>query len=178
MKITIKKSEFKKLYDIACTNWKPKLDEKLKEFIFNDNIEFEESFVKDMKNACTEDQLKIFKIIFKSYLKTEFDIFKYDTYSKVCKALNEKEQTIPYLRIKQIEKFFNQGWKPNWKNQSEYKYYPYFSIGSGGGLVYYGCSFYCDGFYGEPAFYKDKEPAIFVGKTFIKEYQSYRDYVS
>ncbi len=176
MKIKIKKLEFKKLYDLACQDWKPKLDEKLKEFIFDENIEFEESFVKSMKQACTEDQLKVFKTIFKDYLKKEFDIFEYDTYSKVCKALKEKEQTIPYLRIKQIEKLFNRGWKPNWKDTNEYKYYPYFTVGSGGGLV---CNFcYCrfNVYSGEVAFYKDKETAIFVGKTFINEYKSFRDY--
>ncbi len=153
MEIKIKKKEFQKLFNIACATWKPKLEEKLKPFIFEDEITFEESFFNDMRGACTEDQLKIFNVIF-----------------KVCKQLKEKEESCPYRKLKQIERFFNGSWKANKFNTSQRKYYPYF-IASCGGLdfhVYDSVHVY---FSGQVAYFKDDKTATFVGKTFIKIYE-------
>lgn len=112
--------------------------------------------------------------ILRNKIDSEEDIFSITSYKEVCKILEEDQQCCPYKKIKQIEKFFNQGWKPNWKNTNEYKYYPYFSVGSGGGL---GFDVSVDASYcvGAVAFYKSKEISDYVGKTFIKEYQEFRD---
>ncbi len=170
MEIKIKKKEFQKLFNIACTTWKPKLEEKLKPFIFEDEITFEESFFNAMRGACTEDQLKIFNVIFKSYVKEELDLFKFDTYSKVCKQLKEKEESCPYRKIKQIERFFNGSWKADKLDTNQRKYYPYF-IASGGGLCFTGSG--CDdSFFSVPvAYFKDDKTATFVGKTFVDIYK-------
>lgn len=50
--IKIKKTEFQKLYDIACSSWKTKFDDKLKKFLFIDHVEFDESFIQEMRTAC------------------------------------------------------------------------------------------------------------------------------
>ena len=103
------------------------------------------------------------------------DIFSCTTYKEVCKRLDKKQEDCPYKVIKDIERYFNQGWKPNWKNTDEYKFYPYFSVTFGGELVY-DCCYYCSSrFDGEVAFYKTSEIATFVGKYFTKEYQNLRD---
>jgi len=71
-KVTVKKSEFKPLYDAACADWKTRFDNVLKSFVFTDEIEFTSDFVNDMRNACTADQRKIFNTIFKEVDKNAF----------------------------------------------------------------------------------------------------------
>jgi hypothetical protein len=83
--IKIKKKEFQKLYDIACNQWQPIFQEKFKEFLFEDYIEFDESFLLKMQKACTDPQLKVFNVIFKPYLEEVIDLFSINTYKKVCK---------------------------------------------------------------------------------------------
>lgn len=103
-------------------------------------------------------------------------IGKIKTYSDVCKYINEEETSHKYDRIKQIEKCFNQGWKLDWSNQKEYKYYPYFSVLSSGGLVFFAVHVdYRSHFFGGVSYFKTKEIAEYVGKTFIKEYQNLSD---
>jgi len=185
--IKIKKKEFQKLYNIACSTWQPKFDEKFKNFLFEDYIEFDETFLKQMESACTPDQLKVFKVIFKEYLKEEVNLFTFDTYSKVCKALNEKEYTLKdfeflseeyrerqlaTVQIHQIEKFFNQGWKADFKNRDQYKYYPYFEFEASGGVRFVGSHYFRYLFDGTVAFYKDQKTSDFVGKTFIDIYKT------
>ncbi len=184
MAIKIKKSEFKKLYDLACAEWKTRFDEFLKLFIFDDELEFEVSFIQQMEAACDAKQLKVFTSIFKDFLPE--NLFAFDTYSKVCKKLGEEELTINDFKflheddrakilakaqIAQLERFFNQGWVPNWKDQSESKYYPYFEYKAGHGWVFDAYYFHCYYSYGEVAFYKDAKTAEFVGKTFLSIYK-------
>ena len=109
--------------------------------------------------------------ILKEQINKPFDVFSFTTYKEVIQELEEDSETCPYKKIKQIEKFFNEEWTPTWKNQNEYKYYPYFYIGSDGGLVYHTYLYYGSGFDGGCAFYKTKELAIHVGKNFLKEYK-------
>ena len=98
------------------------------------------------------------------------DIFSVTTYSEVCKKLNKKKETCPYKQIKDLEKFFNEDWKKEIYNTSQYKYYPYFYI-RGGSLVFSGSgcgtSFFC-GFVG---LFKSEKISIHVGKYFISIYQ-------
>lgn len=178
--ITIKKSEFKKLYDIACEAWKPKLKEKLKDFIFDENITFTKEFFNSMQEACTKDQLIVFNEIFKEYIKDASEVFKVKTYSEVCKQLKETElkasdfdflptlddskKALSFAKIKQLERFFNQGWVPNWNDNSEYKYYLWYQYKSSGWE--FGSVGSCYGSFGLPGFYKTGDIANHVQKYF------------
>jgi len=71
-KVIVKKSDFKKLYDLACYDWKTKFDELLKPFMFSDTIEFDNPLIRIMQRACTAEQLKVFKEIFKEIDKNPF----------------------------------------------------------------------------------------------------------
>ncbi len=169
-KIIIKKSDFKELYDTACTTWIKKLDDYLKPYQFSEFIEFSESFVKEMKGACDTKQRVIFDKIFKEFKSDSlFDRIK--TYSDVCKELGEKEITCPYQKIKQIEKLFNGDWKKDWTNRSQYKYYPYFEYSTSSGFGFYSSLSPSYSFSGGVAFYKDQETSDYVGKTFIDIYK-------
>lgn len=97
---------------------------------------------------------------------------KIKTYKDVCLELEENEETLPYLKIKQIEKLFSQGWKKDWSNKSQYKYFPIFEL-TGSGWSYY-CSHYRYSVSnGEVAFYPDEKTSSFCGKTFIREYTEF-----
>ncbi len=185
--IKIKKSEFQKLYNIACNTWKPKFEEKFKNFLFSDTIEFEKDFLEDMRKACTEDQLKVFNVIFKAYLKEENDLFNIKDYSELCKKYKikelkisdfkflpkeEQEKSLAYHQIKTIERIYNGiDWVLDWSNTNQYKYYPYFVYKVGSSLVFYGsdCDSICCS--GQVAYFKDEKTSTFVGKTFIDIYR-------
>lgn len=81
-----------------------------------------------------------------------------------------RKKLLAYTHFKNIERLFNGDWKPNWKNTSEYKYYPWFK-NENSGLVF--GSSYCDlwGFVGSVAYFKDEQTSNYVGKTFINLYK-------
>ncbi len=100
------------------------------------------------------------------------DLFSITTYKEVCEQLKEKEESCPYKKIKQIEKLFNDTWKADWKDKKQYKYYPFFEIIAGHGLVF-DCSLYgCDGCFGSVSYYKDEKTSKYCGKTFLDIYKA------
>ena len=116
--------------------------------------------------------------------QTQEDIFTATTYSEVCKRLEEKElqlsdfgftnnadirKILSFARIKQLERYFNQGWALDWTNQSERKYYLWYEFKNSGWVFngVYGLS-YISGT--EVGFYKTEEIANHVQKYFNSEY--------
>lgn len=108
------------------------------------------------------------------------DLFTITNYSEVCKALGIKEKTVKdfntlkefrYHQIQNIEKLYNDGWKPDWTNSNQYKYYPYFQGQKGSGLVFGSSSYYCFFFFGGVAYFRDRKTSDYVGKTFIEIYK-------
>lgn len=69
----------------------------------------------------------------------------------------------------------NEGWKPNWDDYSEYKYYPWFDMrSSGGGFSYY--VYACDYAYatvGARLVFKSSELAKYAGTQFIDVYRGF-----
>lgn len=188
--IQIKKSEFKKLYDVACNTWKSKFDEMLKPFAFDDTISFEKSLLSDMQKACTAEQLLIFLKIFKLFLPKESDLFTITQYSEVCKRLKIKELTIKdfaFLSTKReqlkalathqignIEKLFNGKCIKNWNDKNQPKHYPWFEKKASGwvvGGVLGGC--YHSG--AGVGYYHDSKTARYCGETFIDIYSVFMD---
>ena len=86
--------------------------------------------VKSFENA--------FDIVTKISSKTEKD------YYMLMQQGNLPKYIINYYRLCIITQALNEGWKPDWNNFNEYKYFPYFSIekyggdckGAGAGLGY------------------------------------------
>lgn len=181
--ITVQKSEFKKLYDIACADWKSKLDEAMKGQAFSTDISFEESFVAKMEAACTAGQKPVFEAIFAKHLKT--DLFtKIKTIEDVYKELGKKMPTLEdfdFLSLKQATKLLNAchvkhieelfDFEPNFDNGNQEKWYPYFEKRSGSWMFLVS---YCHGSALTSmvwsGFYKDRKTSDFVGKTFIDIY--------
>ena len=108
-------------------------------------------------------------------VKTADDAFKIKGIS-ISSIINDNDtpDEIAYKIIKVIVEVLNEGWVPDWKNDSQYKYYPWFDMSSGSGLSFDGydvqysfscvCSRLC---------FKSRELAEYAGKQFIKEYTDF-----
>lgn len=114
---------------------------------------------------------------------TLIDIIK--TYSDVCKELNEKEYSIDdflflpeeyrskmlaKIQIEQIAKLFNGNWIPDYSNNKELKYFPYFIYKAGSGWVYIGSICYSVDTLGSVV-YKSEKISVFIGKQFLYIYR-------
>jgi hypothetical protein len=83
---------------------------------------------------------------------------------------------IAYKQLKLIAKTFNEGWTPDWSNGNEYKYYPWFVIGSpaGVGFSYHGCDGWTtDSCVGSRLCFKSSALAKHVGNLFLNIYQDF-----
>ena len=110
------------------------------------------------------------------------DLFSIKSYSELCayagiKELTEEDfsqfdnpkQMLAFHQIKNIEKVYNEGWKPDFNDAEQKKYYPYFEL-KGGRWSFYGSYYSFVNFCGFVGLYKDKKTSDFVGKTFINIY--------
>lgn len=82
---------------------------------------------------------------------------------------------IAYRKLKIIAKALNEGWKPDWSNSNEYKYFPWLDYSrSASGFVY--SDTYCtctDTSVGSRLCFKSKELALYIGEQFIDLYNEY-----
>lgn len=87
------------------------------------------------------------------------------------KGLPRKHQKaiIANYKLIVIAEALNEGWKPNWQDSDEYKYYPWFDMSNPAGV---GCSrthntaSYTAAFVGSRLCLKNRELAIYFGQTF------------
>lgn len=63
----VTRDEFKKIYDVACYEWKQKLSNLIAEQPFNDMLEFTGQQVKTMIDASTKSQEPIVRAVFHEY---------------------------------------------------------------------------------------------------------------
>jgi hypothetical protein len=79
-----------------------------------------------------------------------------------------------YEKIKVIVKALNEGWSPNWTDDYEYKYYPWFDLSSGSGLscFVYVCrvSHSC---VGSRLCFKTADLAEYAGRQFVYLYSQF-----
>lgn len=97
-----------------------------------------------------------------------------DDFNESCEDLEIDE--IAYRKIKIIVRALNEGWKPDYSNSSEYKYYPYFLYNkvSGFGFFYSGFDHDCSiARSGARLVFKSRELSDYAGKIFNKEYNDY-----
>lgn len=115
---------------------------------------------------------------------------KIKTFEGACKALKidpkkalpivtgvpekHQEAIVAHAKLIIIAEALNDGWKPNWKNSNEYKYYPWFYMNSGSGLAFGVCDAdYSNSSVGSRLCFKSSELAEYAGKTFKKLYEQY-----
>lgn len=179
----IKRKGLLEIYNNVCESWKEEIT-KLVLFQTTDEIEVSDDLIdkafdeannsqKEMLNKyfkCIENDIsniKDFKDILKISDKKLKDVLIYES------PKNKQEVKINALcKIMLISEVLNNGWKIDWSNHNQYKYYPYFK-NYGSGLVFDG--YYYHGSYcvSGVAFYKNSDLATFAGKTFLKEYNEF-----
>ena len=115
----------------------------------------------------------------KERIKTFEDVLKYhnitqESFDLECDALDPDE--IAYKKIKLIAKALNEGWTPDWSNSNEYKYTPYFKMGSpsGGGFSYDGyVHWFTYSHVGSRLCFKSSELAKYAGTQFEDIYKEF-----
>jgi hypothetical protein len=118
---------------------------------------------------------KIFQIEVKDRIKNFDDVLKEneisrEDFEKSCNGLEPDE--IAYRMAKLVCLAFNEGWIPDWTNSNEYKYYPWFTMGSssGVGFSYRDYGFWYSGSYvGSRLCFKSRDLAQYAGKLFEQE---------
>lgn len=94
--------------------------------------------------------------------REEFDK-QYDNLSSDEKA---------YKLLKLLCSALNEGWKPDWDNPNELKYYPWFEMGGSSGFRFYDYSYWRSAV-GSRLCFKSKELAEYAGKQFIDLYKQF-----
>lgn len=113
------------------------------------------------------------------------------TWEDACKIKGINPEYLPYpvatngderaanafFKMNIIREVLNEGWTPDWNNSNEYKYYPWFKMGSsggGGGFSYH----YCD--YGRTLtcvgarlVFKSQALAVYAGNQFVEIYKDF-----
>lgn len=117
---------------------------------------------------------------------------KIKTFEDACKALNistqlpdvsmlpsnEQKAIIAHYKLTVIARALNEGWKPNWDNDDERKYYPWFNMGEaaapGVGFSFSDCGI-GGGFsrVASPLCFKTFELAEYAGQQFTELYKEY-----
>lgn len=90
-------------------------------------------------------------------------------------AYDEEISDMAYDKIKLIVKTLNEGWKPNWRDENEYKYYPYFRFDKSAGRFSDSVSddYTVGSFVSSRLVFKSQKLAEFAGKLFIEIYNDY-----
>lgn len=179
----IKRKDLLEIYNNVCDSWKEEIT-KLVLFQTTDEIEVSNDLIEKAFNKADVSQKKILK---KYFELPENNLEKIKSFKDILKISGKKlSEVVPFnkpkgenqvkinalAKIMLIEEVLNEGWKPDWKDPNQYKYYPYFIFNNTGLVFYdYGCH---SCLYGSVvAFYKNRDIVNFVGNTFIKEYEEF-----
>lgn len=84
----------------------------------------------------------------------------------------DNKDDVAFKKLKVIAAALNQGWKPDWKNGDEYKYYPWFDLSSGFELV--SVDSYCQGSdVSSRLCFVSEDLARYAGTQFLSLYKDY-----
>lgn len=93
-------------------------------------------------------------------------------FSLSCAGLEKDE--VAYRKLKIIRNVLNEGWKPNWDNSNEYKYFPYFDMRSASGFSRSSCDRWSSAAdAGSRLCFKSRDLAIYAGQQFLDIYKDY-----
>ena len=123
--------------------------------------------VEPVKNIM--DRVKTFEDAIKLLSENDNDVLIYNSLKKI---FPENNHVLLYQKLTIISKVLNEGWTPDYNNSNEYKYYPYFSVGSGFGFSY---SLFVSSFtlFGSRLCFKSRELSDYAGRQFIEIYKEY-----
>jgi hypothetical protein len=129
---------------------------------------------KDLQNKLQEIQKKKKELSEKGQITARIK-----TFEDACKetginpVFNESDtpDEIAYKKLKVIAKALNEGWEPNWDNEDEYKYYPYFDMRNNS--FSFSDSYYWHSFtsVGSRLCYRSSKLAVYAGTQFNDLYK-------
>lgn len=135
---TITRENLKEIHNVACSSWKTKLENYAKRNPFDNEIYFTQEEINEMIQASDAAQVKVLKKFF-SLPKDIRD--KVKSFLDACNILGVDPKTVyhssdspmdvAFKKLKVIIKALNEGWWPNFENESEYKYWNYFRLKGG-----------------------------------------------
>ena len=110
-----------------------------------------------------------------------------EAFNESCKAAGLTPDEVAYRKIKVIVKALNEGWEPDFLDENEYKYIPWFRVSRravyvGGAAVRTRASFTSTrtlgssstyAYIGARLCYKSRELAVYAGNQFIEIYHNY-----
>ena len=112
--------------------------------------------VKTFDDACFELGIKASEISVVGEIEGDFD------------------SIAAYTKLIIIARALNEGWKPDWSNNNEYKYYPWFDLSSGSGLSLVGADTQgSNSDVGSRLCYKSRDLAEYAAKQFQDIYSKY-----
>ena len=120
------------------------------------------------KNKSKADTLRYF--LFAGYSELQaIDLTA--EYFDIKLPIYEDKVDTAFNRLRFVADIINDGWKPNWEDEKEYKYYPWFNMK--GGFTYYDTYYHNTTHTSVPSalFYKTQKLAEFAGKNFIDLYK-------
>jgi hypothetical protein len=187
----ISRVNLKVIYDNVCQDWKNIITDML---LWNVEsfIEIEEETILKGYNQANSEQ----KILLEKYFKinTPKDLTKtLKTWKDVLKYAKEKGYNfkLPYSEKTQVKeeislnalckihllaKVFNEDWTANFKDSTQYKYYPWFKRKSSGWVFDgVGFRFSCSNGWSALSYFKSSEIVNYIGnnKEFVNIYNEY-----
>ncbi|TWP30536.1 hypothetical protein ETU09_00615 [Apibacter muscae] len=99
--------------------------------------------------------------------------FDKEEFKQSLKGLDKDEKA--YRKLKLLAAALNEDWVPDWNNSSEYKYYPWFRMGSASGGFSYGDFdfWHSRSSVGSRLCFKSRELAEYAGKQFETIYKDF-----
>lgn len=116
------------------------------------------------------------------------------TYEDACREIGEipvneakmkssgfTSDEIAYRKIKTIAKALNERWQPDWNDQNQFKYFPWFELGPSYNGSYCGLAYshsnyvrsISDSYLGSRLVFKNKELAEYAGQQFVRLYEAF-----
>jgi hypothetical protein len=95
-----------------------------------------------------------------------------EEFEQQCDDLEKDEEA--YRLLKMLAKSLNEGWTPDWNNENQPKYYPWFYMGGSSGFRFGGCADWnAASGVGSRLCFISMEVATHVAKQFIDLYKEY-----
>jgi hypothetical protein len=95
-----------------------------------------------------------------------------EDFDKACALLSLDEKA--YRILKMLALSLNEGWVPDWNNDSEYKYYAWFYMGGSSGFRFLGCDYWSSrSGVGSRLCFKSRVLAEHAGKNFTAIYKQF-----
>lgn len=155
--LEIKKQDALKAYENAKNSGKKLLEDLFGKKTFNQNIK---ERIKTFEDACEALNIN----------PEEIKIKYPDSIAQHATAL------LAHAKLVIIVDALNDGWTPDWSNSNEYKYYPWFNMGSpsGSGFSYYVYVYWrAYSGVGSRLCFKSSELAEYAGQQFEQLYKEY-----